>query len=752
MRVIGKISRVMYEKNGFVIGILQDINKREYKFKGYIKSRKGIKSVKNRVIDIEGEQELDRKYKNIILKGDRISLIEDSIEFMFFKRYIKHIRKPHLEKLIGWYKENMIEALDRGDRDFIAVFATKEDKVDDIINNWNKNKKKYRFFTTFNNFFEPHIIDLIFNHFIEDREIEIDKAIKMIEDNPYDALMGISGLGFKSVDKFALSIGYNKHSEIRFVYFMKYIMDRYIQSRGDTMIPLDLFEKELHNSLDDLSIDYKQFKFMYILKKAIENNHIILTEDRDVMLTSYSDKELYILKELKRRANLESKHRIDNIDEYIKKYEKENDIKFTDEQRYAIKMVNGSNCSIISGYAGVGKSFISKVILDMNQHIIPYDNIIVTSLSGIATDRIRKYSGYNGITCAGLLANRRNFKNSKEGLKLKYDVILVDETSMINVDIFYEILKNAKSDSKIIFVGDESQLEPVGPGNPFEDIINMGILPRAKLTKIFRNSNYELNLFANKIRQHIFDDPSKVSSMRYNRDCDFEEFREIMRERYAPIMRDELNSGKIIDFIEDVQIICPIKKGTFGLHNINAMMKSLVNPKGGIEITYRNGTQLISNVISEGDKVLNSKNLLIEDINGLDSRIYNGMIGVVQKIGGDSVVVNFAIEGIKAVYDINLFKEAVQLAYAITVHKSQGSGFNNLIYVQQQYNRSPFFNNKLFYTAITRSKNNVELFSNDYILENLITSGENRHRKTLLRWLNDNRDNIDRDISYDIER
>ena len=236
------------------------------------------------------------------------------------------------------------------------------------------------------------------------------------------------------------------------------------------------------------------------ISSLIKNGELFnTTSDRySLKMLYYAEKT--ILEFFKRREKLshnKTRKIVSNLTEYIKDLEKTLGFSLSQEQKKALKLINkGANTILLIGYAGTGKSTSSRAILDLLHQRYEYDEIICIALSGIATQRIYETTGYNGSTIQSLIIS------SKEYDKLPYKVILLDEASMVNSMLFYQIISKISDDSVFIIVGDDGQLPAIGAGNILSDAIKYELAPISKLTKIYRqNEKQAIAVIANDIRQ-----------------------------------------------------------------------------------------------------------------------------------------------------------------------------------------------------------------------------------------------------------
>ena len=423
---------------------------------------------------------------------------------------------------------------------------------------------------------------------------------------------------------------------------------------------------------------------------------------------------------------------VSNISEYLDKKEKTLGFTLSVEQRKAVELINeGHKTLFLIGYAGTGKSTSSRAILELLQEINSYDDIIAIALSGIASQRIADTTGYNSSTIQSL------FVKHKENEYFPYKVILLDEASMVNSVMFYQIISKIGQDTIFIIVGDDGQLPAIGAGNILSDAINFELAPICKLTKIYRqNENQAIAVIANEIRQgnipeyngnyedFKFLDVSISNYYASKNSLGQNEFSNLRGQNSEQILNMILNisSSYIKDFytlIKDkniskalilFQIITPMKGGILGVENLNNQLQKIFNSSR----EESKKTKLYEYKLS--DKVIHIKNENMQaqtmqmyrtgSNEYLERRVFNGQLGLIIKLDFEEnkCIVLYPNDDMVVFYDFDDLDSLLSLAYCLTIHKTQGMEYDNAL-IPMSFSHYIMHNTKLLYTAITRAKN-----------------------------------------------
>jgi len=466
-------------------------------------------------------------------------------------------------------------------------------------------------------------------------------------------------------------------------------------------------------------------KLDQFLSFLAENKQIIIEEER-IFLFDYYYAEEYIASFFK---NIKKTSLSKNLNKSLKQVATMNKITYDNIQQEAIKMVIGQSFCLISGGPGTGKSTIIKGIVDLYGNIRGLSKedlqkeVAILAPTGRASKRLRDITKMPAMTIHRFLRWQKE-KNEfliNETNKSKKKVVIVDEASMIDLLLFVNLLKGLTNNVKLIIIGDVDQLPPVAPGQVFKDLILSKQFPIIYLTNNYRaaENNFQVTL-ANLVKNGIF------SNQLYD---DFDDY------RFVACQSSEIGNEIIKVMAEltpkdvfDVQIIAPIYRGINGIDRINQKLQKVLNCYQGREIKYKNV------VFREQDKVIQLNNMPENDI-------FNGDMGIITKISESEETASGKTEIIVDYYGKKVVYQASDLyhlkhAYAISIHKAQGSEFSYVIMpLCRSYYRMLY--RLLFYTGVTRSQvkliligekemlekaieNDAEIKRNSYLIERLI--------------------------------
>ncbi|NLL02375.1 MAG: ATP-dependent RecD-like DNA helicase, partial [Mollicutes bacterium] len=458
------------------------------------------------------------------------------------------------------------------------------------------------------------------------------------------------------------------------------------------------------------------------LEKLYLNKKIIIVNNDYYLIEDYLD-EINNATAIYNLINSKMK-KIGDLDKYLKIISEKIDVKYNEEQILAIKRALTNNISIITGGPGTGKTTIINGIINAYAAInnITFDNlpkeILLLAPTGRAAKRMSETTAMPASTIHRFLKwdQERNIFGVNEFNKLHYNLIIVDETSMIDNHLLSSLFKGLDlHNTQILFVGDEYQLPSVGPGLVLNDMINCEVITHTRLEYIYRQSdNSFIPVLAKEIKEVNLTSDLLSKKDDYN-------FIETSSSDIKNVIKQILNKclEKKIDATQ-LQVLAPMYKGENGIDNLNVLLQNIFNPakKNKRELSYFGITY------REGDKVLNL-------VNNIDENIYNGDIGYIEEIDLENkeIVINY--DGNK----VSNKKEdlsTITHAYAISIHKSQGSEFNHVIIpITLNYNRMLY--NKLLYTGVSRAKKSLVLIGSIKALEMATLNNFSKIRKTSLK-------------------
>ncbi|HUV07193.1 MAG TPA: AAA family ATPase, partial [Spirochaetia bacterium] len=549
--------------------------------------------------------------------------INESDLFYFLSRIVKGIGRKLSRHLLGLYgEERLINILNQEPTKLLQVKGIKEKKLEKITESWNR----FKDLKSLSDVLIPHgasqsLLIRVYKHFIDNPDIA-----DRIRENPY-LMTEVKGIGFRTADSLARKMGIEPHSAYRIKSCVQYVLMDETSNGGNSCIGegelFSLVKKELaYTDTEGKEHDIEEESFRSGLSELDEENKIVFLKEDDPQRRTITSTFLYraettILEIVLGKSRVQESQVHDNIEGFIAGKEEEMGILFSEEQKEAIRRMNGGlTFFILCGYAGTGKSTISRAMLDLLALKYGKEPIMCCALSGIASERIRKATGYHAATIQSLLVQAIREKN-----QLPYQVLLVDEASMVNSELFYRLFSRLRNDCLIILVGDPAQLPPIGAGNPFHDLVEAGAAPTVTLTKIYRQREDKvLSYFANFIRKGTippeyrdrysdfqFVDVSienyfslrKTLSQKEMKALRDENAEEILAQikrlasAFQPVMADLFKRREMADYISHFQLITPIKSGILGTENLNSLLQSIFNPELNPEGGQESGQNLL---------------------------------------------------------------------------------------------------------------------------------------------------------------
>lgn len=525
-------------------------------------------------------------------------------------------------------------------------------------------------------------------------------VIKRVKEDPY-SLLEISGIGFTTCDSIAMRAGMDQWDKRRIGGFIiAYLQNCGMEGRAfvTTDMLMAALEGQFGSDIPDLAIAET------IHDPSIEEKLWWDDEKTKIGLRSYYKLEQSIADNMKRLLTATTNvHVYDWVDK-VHDLEAEQGWQYTDQQMTAIQTAIEQTVVIIEGKAGTGKSSCAGAIINT---LSDY-SIALCALSGKAATRLAEVAGREGSTIHRLLgANGAGAFLYNEECKLPYDVIVVDEISMIDGWLFNSLLKAIKSGTKLIMLGDTGQLEPIGSCNIAFDLIHSGEVPVVTLNKIHRQAEKSAiitdSIAIRNGRQIVDKDWAGTSVRGENRDLILDFYLDKSNTFYRTMghFKQELDAHN--NDITKVQVLCPIKsKGDASTWTLNRAIQDYYNPANGQEEITVHYTGRGNGILREGDKVINvQNNYKTFNVDGDLTPIYNGNLGTITMIDSDYIIVDFTQVG-RILVPMKVVN-TLELGYATTVHKFQGAQAEVVIFALDWGSYS-LLTRELLYTGITRAQ------------------------------------------------
>ncbi len=556
-------------------------------------------------------------------------------------------------------------------------------------------------------------------------------AVDIIKANPYKLCESIQGIGFETADRIAASLGSPKNSPDRLRAGIIYFLSFNANQNGHTFIPRDKLTPAACSMLES---DEKE------TEKALEN---VLSDGtavsvsfggREVIyLKDYFEAERYIAAKLYQLESLCERVSVRDADRFVDRLEIELDITYAALQRKAILDAMESGVMVLTGGPGTGKTTVIRAVISVFEKMGM--RIALCAPTGRAAKRMSEATSRDAKTIHRLLETEfsRDDKPSfrrNENDQLDEEVIIVDEASMVDTLLFSALLKAVKPGARLILVGDADQLPSVGAGTVLFDIIESRKYSSVALTEIFRQAASSLivrNAHAIN-RGEMIDTVTKDSDFFFLRRQGSKEIAETV----ASLVTERLPKKYGEDIINNLQVITPTHKGASGTDNLNIILQSRLNPpsKDKTEKKFR------ERVFRVGDKVMQIKNNYdaVWEKNGVEGvGVFNGDIGVIEDIDLQEETITVITDERRVVYEFSQTDE-LELAYAITIHKSQGSEYGTVVLALSDFSPRLLTRN-LLYTAVTRAKDMAVAVGTEQTVYNMINNDRQVRRYTGLCFL-----------------
>ncbi len=561
-------------------------------------------------------------------------------------------------------------------------------------------------------------------------------AVDIIKSNPYILCEEIEGVGFKTADEVASKLDVSPDNINRVRAGVLYTI-RYNTQFGHTYLPRDILTNAAAAMLG-VTPDAASFALDALVKDSIL---VSVSDDgaEKIYIYSHYMSEGYAATKIAELNKYKYKFRTDQIEKQLDIIEKKYKLTFASLQRQAVVSAMQNGVMVITGGPGTGKTTIINAIID-----IMHSNgltVTLTAPTGRAAKRMSQVCSLEAKTIHRLLEasfhgedNETQFKVN-EDCPIESDVVIVDEMSMVDIVLVSHLLRAINSGTRLIMVGDINQLPSVGPGNVLRDIIESGSVEVIRLTEIFRQAQKSLIV----TNAHGINNGSYPVLTAKDKDFFFAEVPKASdgANYIAALCSEKLPKAYGITPF-DIQVLSPSKKGTAGVLNMNELLRDVLNPPAADKKEHDFGFRLFR----EGDKVMQIRNNY--DIRWtnitttqLGNGVFNGDVGVISSIRNEFKTLTVMYDDRKVVYDFKDISDELELAYCVTIHKSQGSEFPVVI-IPMYDAPHMLVNRNLLYTGVTRAKSLVVLVGRQSVVHAMVDNNrEDKRYSGLKKRIND---------------
>ncbi|MCD7949727.1 MAG: ATP-dependent RecD-like DNA helicase [Erysipelotrichaceae bacterium] len=586
----------------------------------------------------------------------------------------------------------------------------KRDLIYDVLNHQSYDLEILSFFTKYH--ISSRYLALIQDYYKEN-------TLDVLQNNPYQLIEDIDGIGFKTADDIAMKVGIDALDMNRIEAAIVYALKEICFKTGSTYYDYDSIYTQFHRYISD--VDYERFG--QCMNHIIEDNRIIQENDRYYPYELYESEDVIASTLKKYIHNQNDEYNEDQITKLLTDIEQQLSITYDDTQIQAIHTFFQTSIMILTGGPGTGKTTIVEAIMKLYTKVYPDNQIALVAPTGRAAKRLSDVTGLEACTIHRLLKwdlHTNTFAINADN-PLDIDLLVIDEFSMVDTELFSNLLIAAKHVSHILLIGDDQQLPSVSPGHVLKDLLESHMIPTVELNTIYRQAK-ESGII--QLAHHIRNDEYQEDDFKNYKDINFMSCESIDVVKNVQILVSKaMNEG--YDF-NDIQVLAPMYNGVAGIDALNEALQDLLNPAD----RFKNEIKVGKRIFREGDKILQLKNR-VED------NVFNGDIGTLIEINykdnfeymNDTIVVQYD-ESIVEYTSTDFY--TITHAYCMSIHKSQGNEFK-IVIMPILHDYYIMLKKNLIYTGLTRAKQSLFILGNYKAFMHGINNLHDERRYTSLK-------------------
>jgi exodeoxyribonuclease V alpha subunit len=644
-------------------------------------------------------------------KAQQLSIIPPStvegMEKYLGSGIVQGIGAHFAKKLVQAFAEEVFNIIEQTPEKLLSVEGIGKKRIAQITASWNEQKVVRDIMV----FLQSHGVGTALA--VRIYKIYGRQAIDKVTANPYSLSLDIEGIGFKIADHIAMHLSIAKDSLIRAQAGIRHVLKEFSKAGHCAILVESLLKKA------DQLLEIPASVLQQAIEDEVSAQHIVYEETSEgkyIFLVSIHQAEVGVAQHIARlHPGVPPWQKIE-LEQALPKIKNNTNIVLADSQKAAIELVMNNKCSVITGGPGVGKTTIINTILKIL--LANGMSVKLAAPTGRAAKRMSQATGLEAVTIHRLLEfdpGIFGFKKDQEA-PLKADFIVIDESSMVDIVLMNQLLQAIPTHAALLLVGDVDQLPSVGPGCVLANIIDSKKIATAKLTEIFRQAaSSHIIVNAHKINEGQFPQVAEGDTDFYFIAADNQAD---IQNKLLTVVGERIPKKFKFNPITDIQVLTPMNRGILGTRNFNIELQKLLNPNSQPQVTRFGWT------FAPGDKVMQTKN-------NYEKEVFNGDIGVITHV-------NVAAGEVKIEFDNKLTKyelselDQISLAYATTIHKSQGSEYPAIV-IALAMEHYALLERNLLYTAVTRGKKLVVIIGQKKALARAVSVVKSTARVTRLQ-------------------